>query len=98
MEEKELQQPIIEEQLQWVLTSRLVEEEELQQPIVEEQPQPILALRLVEEKKLQQHVTSGEEFLQEFFEERHVSNIILQHPRSKTKTMVKQKGKAPIEE
>jgi hypothetical protein len=64
-----------------------VEEEELQQPIVEEQPQPILALRLVEEKKLQ-HVTSGEEFLQEFFEERHVSNIILQHPRSKTKTMV----------
>jgi hypothetical protein len=77
-----------------------MEEEELQQqqPIVKEQPQLVLASRLVEEKKLQQHVTSGEKFLQEFFEKTHVSNIILQHPRSKTKTMVKQKGKAPIEE
>jgi len=76
-----------------------MEEEELQQqqPIVKEQPQLVLASRLVEEKKLQ-HVTNGEKFLQEFFEKTHVSNIILQHPRSKTKTMVKQKGKAPIEE
>ncbi len=42
-----------------------MEEEELQQPIVEERPQLVLASRLVEEKKLQ-HVTSGEEFLQEW--------------------------------
>ncbi len=75
-----------------------MEEEELQQLIVEEQPQPVLASRLVEEKKLQQHVTSGEEFLQDFFEDRHVSNIILHHPRFQTRTMVKQKGKVPIKE
>jgi hypothetical protein len=73
-----------------------MEEKELQQPIVEEQSQPILASRLVEEKKLQQHVTSGEEFFQELFEERHVSNIILQNPRLETRTMVKRKGKGPV--
>jgi hypothetical protein len=32
----------------------------------------------VEKKKLQQLVTNGEEFFQEFFEKRHVSNIIPQ--------------------
>jgi hypothetical protein len=70
----------------------------LQQPIVEEQPQPILASRFVEKKKLQQHVTNGEEFFQEFIKEKHFSNIILQHPRSKTRTMVKRKNKVPIKE
>ncbi len=43
-------------------------------------------------------MSSGEEFLQELFEERPVSNIILQCPKSETKTMMKRKGKAPIEE
>jgi hypothetical protein len=41
-------------------------------------------------------VSSGEEFLQELFEEGPVSNIILQHPRSRTRTMMKQKGKAHV--
>jgi hypothetical protein len=52
----------------------------------------------VEEKKLQQPVSSGKGFLQELFEERPISNIILQHPRSETRTMMKQKGKAFVEE
>jgi hypothetical protein len=43
-------------------------------------------------------VSSGEEFLQELFEERLVSSIIFQHPRSGTRTMMKQKSKALIEE
>jgi hypothetical protein len=58
-----------------------VEEEELQQPIVEEQIKQVFTSRHVEEKKLQQPVNSGEKFFQEIFEERHVSNFILQHPR-----------------
>jgi hypothetical protein len=43
-------------------------------------------------------VSSGEIFLQKLFEEGPISNIILQCPRSRTRTMMKQKGKAPIEE
>jgi hypothetical protein len=43
-------------------------------------------------------VSSGEEFLRELFEEGPVSNIILQHPRSRTRTMMKQKGKAHVKE
>jgi hypothetical protein len=42
-------------------------------------------------------VNSREEFLQELFE-RHVSSIIPQRPRLGIKTMMKQKGKVPIEE
>ncbi len=38
---------------------------------------------------------SGEEFLQELFEE-HAYNIILKCSRSRTKTMMKQKGKAHV--
>jgi len=48
----------------------------------------------VEEKELQQPMNSGEEFLQKFFKEGPICNIILQHPRLKTKTMMKHKGKA----
>jgi hypothetical protein len=40
---------------------------------------------------------SGKEFLQELFEKKHVCNIIPQCPRSRTKAMMKRKGKAPIE-
>jgi hypothetical protein len=51
----------------------------------------------VEEEKLQQHVNkdNGKELFQKLFE-KLVCNVIPQHPRSKTKTMIKQKGKAPI--
>jgi hypothetical protein len=41
-------------------------------------------------------MSGGEEFFQELFEERHVSNIIPQRPRLKTRTMMKQTCKAPI--
>jgi hypothetical protein len=46
----------------------------------------------VEEKELKQPMNSGEAFLQELFEEGPISNIIPQCPRSRTKTMMKQKG------
>jgi phage-related minor tail protein len=39
-------------------------------------------------------MSNGEEFFKYLFEEKIVYNIILQHQRSKTKTMMKQKGKA----
>ncbi len=52
----------------------------------------------MEEKELQQPMNSGEKFLQIFFKEGPICNIILQHPRLKTKTVMKRKGKAPIEE
>jgi hypothetical protein len=42
----------------------------------------------VEEKKLQ-HVNIGEAFLQDFFEEGPISNIIPQCPRLGTRTMMK---------
>jgi hypothetical protein len=81
-----------------MFTSRPMEEGELQQPVVEKQPQPVPALKHVEAKKLQRLVSNREEFLQELFEERPISSIIPQHPRSKTRTMMKQKGKALIKE
>jgi hypothetical protein len=40
---------------------------------------------------------SKEEFLQEFFGEEHVCSVIPQHPRLRTKTLIKRKGKVPIE-
>ncbi len=43
-------------------------------------------------------MNSGEVFLQEFFEEGPISNIILYLLRSWTRTMMKQKGKMPIKE
>jgi hypothetical protein len=55
-------------------------------------------LKPLEEKKLQQLMSSGNAFLQELFEKRPISNIIPQRPRSRTRTMMKQKGKAPVEE
>jgi hypothetical protein len=39
---------------------------------------------------------NGEEFIQELFEEL-IYSIILPCPRSRTKAMMKKKGKAPIE-
>jgi hypothetical protein len=53
----------------------------------------------MEEEELQQHVSkdSGEEFLQQLFEE-HVYIVVPRRPRSRTKAMMKQKGKAPTEE
>jgi hypothetical protein len=41
---------------------------------------------------------NGEEFFQELFEEEPICIVIPQCPRSITKAMMKQKGKAPIEE
>ncbi len=54
----------------------------------------------MEKEELQQLVSkdSGEEFFQELFEEEPICSIILQRPRSKTRTMMKQKGKAPTKE
>ncbi len=52
----------------------------------------------MEEKKLQQLVKSGEVFFQDLFEKGPSSNIILQCPRSRTRIMMKQKGKVPVEE
>jgi hypothetical protein len=46
-----------------------------QQLVVEEQLQLVPTSKHVEKKKLQL-VSSGEEFIEEFFKERHVSNII----------------------
>ncbi len=71
------------------------------QSIVEEQLEPILASRPMEEEELQQLVveepmSNEEEFLQELFEERPVCSIIPQRPRSRTKTMMKQKGKVHV--
>jgi hypothetical protein len=43
-------------------------------------------------------VRSGEVFLQELFEEGPISNIIPQRSRSRTRIVMKQKGKAPIKE
>jgi hypothetical protein len=43
-------------------------------------------------------MSNGEEFFKYLFEEKIVYNIILQHPRLKTKTMMKQKGKASTKE
>jgi hypothetical protein len=40
---------------------------------------------------------SGKEFFHKLFEEL-VCNVIHKHPRSKTKTVMKRKGKAPLEE
>jgi hypothetical protein len=42
-------------------------------------------------------MSGGKTFLQEFFEEGPIFNIILQHPISRTRTTMKQKGKAPVE-
>jgi hypothetical protein len=43
-------------------------------------------------------MNNGKVFLQELFEEGPISNIIPQHPRSGIRTMMKQKGKAFVEE
>jgi len=80
---------VVEEISQLVSTSRPVEEGELQQPIVEEQPRLILVPRPVEGKELQQLLSNGEAFLQELFEEGHVSNIIPWCLRLGTRTMMK---------
>jgi hypothetical protein len=40
----------------------------------------------------------GEEFFQELFEEERVCIVIPQCPRSRTKAMMKQKGKVLVEE
>jgi hypothetical protein len=42
-------------------------------------------------------MNNGEEFLQEIFEERPISNIIPLHPILEIRTMMKQKGKAHVE-
>jgi hypothetical protein len=42
-------------------------------------------------------MSSGKAFLEELFEEGPISSIIPQRPRSGTRTMMKQKGKMPIE-
>jgi hypothetical protein len=52
----------------------------------------------MEEEELQQLVSkdNGEEFLQQLFEERVCNvNVIPHHPRSRTKAMMKRKGKVP---
>ncbi len=53
----------------------------------------------MEKEKLQQLVSkdSGEEFLQQLFEE-HVCSVIPHHPRSRTKAMMKWKGKVHAKE
>jgi hypothetical protein len=51
----------------------------------------------VEEKELHQPMSSGEAFLQKLFENGPISNIILQRPRSRTRIMMKQKGKTHVE-
>ncbi len=43
-------------------------------------------------------MSNGEKILQEFFEERHVANIIPQHPRLGTRTMMKREGKVFVED
>jgi len=54
----------------------------------------------MEEEELQQLMSkdNGKEFIQELFEEEHAYNIMLQSLRSRTKPMMKQKGKALVEE
>ncbi len=52
----------------------------------------------MKEKKLQQLVSNGDVFIQEIFEEGPISSIVFQHPRSWTRTMMKQKNKAFVEE
>ncbi len=42
-------------------------------------------------------MSSGKTFFQEFFEDGPISNIILQHPRSRTNTTLKQQGKTHVE-
>ncbi len=68
------------------------------QLVVEEQLQLVSASRPVEENKLQQPMSNGEEFFQELFEERPISSIIPRCPRLETRTMMKQKVKALVEE
>jgi hypothetical protein len=41
-------------------------------------------------------MSNGEEFIQQLFEKKIVSSIIIWHPGSKTKTMMKRKGKARV--
>jgi hypothetical protein len=41
---------------------------------------------------------NGEEFLQELFEEEPICSVIHQHPRLRTKAMMKQKNKVLVEE
>ncbi len=69
--------------------------ENLPQPVVEEQPKQVPTPRPVEEEELLQPMNkdSGEEFLQELFEEKHVYSVIIQCQRSRTKVMMKQKVK-----
>jgi hypothetical protein len=52
----------------------------------------------MEEKELQQPVSSGNAFLHELFKEGLDSSIIPQRPRSRTRTIMKQKGKVPVKE
>jgi hypothetical protein len=43
-------------------------------------------------------MNSGKVFIQELFEEGPISNIIPQRSRLETRTIMKQKGKAPVKE
>jgi hypothetical protein len=63
---------------------------------LEQAPEP----RLVEKEDLQQPMRNdnGKEFLKKIFEEEPICNVIHQHPRLRTKAMMKRKSKAPIEE
>jgi hypothetical protein len=51
----------------------------------------------MEEKKLQQPMSNGEVFIQELFEEGLISSIIRWRPRSRTRTMMKWKGKVHVQ-
>jgi hypothetical protein len=68
------------------------------QSIVQEQPKPVPESKFLKGKELHQPLNSGEEFLQELFEDGPISNIIPQHSRLRTRIMMKQKGKEPIKE
>jgi hypothetical protein len=43
-------------------------------------------------------MSNGEEFFQKLFEKRPISDITLQCPRLETRTVMKRKGKAHVEE
>jgi hypothetical protein len=68
------------------------------QPIVQEQPQLVLTSKIVEDKGLQKLVNNGKIFFQKLFEKGLIFSIIPQCPRSRTRTMMKWKGKVPLKE
>jgi hypothetical protein len=65
------------------------------QPIVQEQPQLVLTSKIVEDKRLQL-VNNGNVFFQKLFEKGLIFSIIPQCPRSRTRTMMKWKGKVHL--